>query len=292
MIKYGVESDFKEVVSKAEILAQAVPWIRSLAGRFVVVKVGGEILLDEQRAQQFAQDIVLLHSVGIKVLVVHGGGPQISSLSNKLGVTPHFVEGQRVTDEATLEVTAMVLLGDVNRKLVSLVNRATNVAFGVSGIDAGILLVAPASGPLGLVGDVELVRCEPILRLIDGGFIPVLASLGVDRAGQVYNVNADLAAGQIAAAIGAEKFVVLTNVAGLYESYPDRGSLISEIDCSSLRVLLGSGKLEGGMIPKIRAILAAIEGGVNRAHILDGRIKHALLLEFFTREGIGTMIYP
>lgn len=292
MIKYGVELDLEEVVSKAEILAQAVPWIRSLAGRFVVVKVGGEILLDEQRAQQFAQDIVLLHSVGIKVLVVHGGGPQISSLSNKLGVTPQFIDGQRVTDEATLEVTAMVLLGEVNRKLVSLVNRAAKIAFGVSGIDAGMLLVSPASSALGLVGNVELVRCDPILRLIEGGFIPVVASLGVDRAGRVYNVNADLAAGQIAAAIGAEKFVVLTNVAGLYESYPDRGSLISEIDCSSLRALLSSGKLEGGMIPKIHAILTAIEGGVNRAHILDGRIKHTLLLEFFTREGIGTMIYP
>jgi acetylglutamate kinase len=278
------------VVAKAAILAEALPYIQEFAGTTVVVKYGGHAMDDPALADLFAQDVVLMRHVGMNPVVVHGGGPQISDLMQRLGKEPEFVDGLRVTDAETVDIVRMALVGKVNREIVASVNRHGSYAVGLSGEDAGLITVSMRDERLGFVGDVSSIDASILERLLNEELIPVIATIGVDEAGQAYNINADTVAGAIAAAVGAEKLVYLTDVAGLYADYPDESTLISRIDVAGLTQLEAAGKLSEGMIPKVRSCVDALQRGVRRAHILDGRTPHALLLEFFTREGIGTMI--
>ena len=282
----------KEVGEKAAILAEALPYIREFSGKTVVIKYGGNAMDDPALADLFAQDVVLMRLVGMNPVVVHGGGPQISDLMRRLGKEPEFVDGLRVTDAESVDIVRMALVGKVNREIVAALNQHGSYAVGLSGEDAGLIKVTMRDERLGFVGDVDTIDPSIVVRLTREELIPVIATVGIDDAGQAYNVNADTVAGAIAAALQAEKLVYLTNVAGLYEDYPDESSLISRIDIAGLEKLEANGKLSEGMIPKIRSCVDALGAGVARAHILDGRIPHALLLEFFTREGVGTMVHP
>jgi acetylglutamate kinase len=275
---------------KAGILAEALPYIKEFSGKIVVVKYGGHAMEDPALADLFAQDVVLMRLVGMNPVIVHGGGPQITELMQRLGKEPEFVDGLRVTDAETIDIVRMALVGKVNREIVSSLNRHGSYAVGLSGEDASLITVSMRDERLGFVGDVTSIDPSILVRLLNEDLIPVIATVGVDDAGQAYNVNADTVAGAIAQAMRAEKLVYLTDVAGVYGDYGDESSLISRIDADGLAKLLASGKADGGMIPKLQSCVHALEGGVRRAHILDGRIPHALLLEFFTREGIGTMI--
>jgi acetylglutamate kinase len=230
--------------------------------------------------------------VGMNPVVVHGGGPQISDLMRRLGKEPEFVDGLRVTDAETVDIVRMALVGKVNREIVAAVNQHGSYAVGLSGEDAGLITVGPRDERLGFVGDVRRIDPSILERLLREELIPIVATVGVDEAGQAYNVNADTVAGAIAEALSAEKLVYLTNVTGLYRDLADEESLISHIDATGLRDLIDTGAISQGMIPKLRSCVDALKAGVARAHILDGRIPHALLLEFFTREGIGTMVIP
>ncbi|HUF84602.1 MAG TPA: acetylglutamate kinase, partial [Acidimicrobiia bacterium] len=253
---------------------------------------GGSAMEDPALADLFAQDVVLMRLVGMNPVVVHGGGPQISDLMRRLGKEPEFVDGLRVTDAETVDIVRMALVGKVNREIVASLNQHGSYAVGLSGEDAGLITVEARDERLGFVGDVRRIDPSILSRLIREELIPVVATVGVDEAGQAYNVNADTVAGAIAEALTAEKLVYLTNVTGLYRDLADEGSLISRIDVAGLGALVDGGGASEGMIPKLRSCLEALKGGVARAHILDGRIPHALLLEFFTREGIGTMVVP
>jgi acetylglutamate kinase len=277
---------------KAGILAEALPYIREFSGKTVVIKYGGSAMEDPALADLFAQDVVLMRLVGMNPVVVHGGGPQISDLMRRLGKEPEFVDGLRVTDAETVDIVRMALVGKVNREIVASVNRHGSYAVGLSGEDAGLITVDARDERLGFVGDVRRIDPSILARLIREELIPIVATVGVDDAGQAYNVNADTVAGAIAEALTAEKLVYLTNVTGLYRDLADEGSLVSRIDATGLAELVDGGGVSEGMIPKLRSCLDAFKGGVARAHILDGRIPHALLLEFFTREGIGTMVAP
>jgi acetylglutamate kinase len=279
-----------EVLEKAQILSEALPYIREFTGRTVVIKYGGHAMEDPALADLFAQDVVLMRLVGMNPVVVHGGGPQISDLMRRLGKEPEFVDGLRVTDAESVDIVRMALVGKVNREIVSSVNQHGSLAVGLSGEDAGLIKVEMRDERLGFVGDVTSIDPSIVHRLINEELIPVIATVGVDELGQAYNINADTVAGAIALAMEAEKLVYLTDVAGLYADYPDESSLISRTDVDGLEQMLASGAADGGMIPKLESCARALRGGVRRAHILDGRIPHALLLEFFTREGIGTMI--
>lgn len=280
---------------KARVLTEALPYIRLWWGKRVVIKVGGEVLDDEAMLSTFATDVVLMRYVGMEPIVVHGGGRQISAAMSRFGKEPVFVGGNRVTDADTVQIVKMVLLGQVNKQLVAAMTSHGAKAAGISGEDGGMLHARRALGPsgedLGFVGEVDKVDPAIIESLIEGEFIPVIAPVGSDGVNS-YNINADLAAGAIAGAIGAEKIVFLTNVPGLYADLGDRDSLISKVDAGALRSMLAQERLSAGMIPKIGAAVDAIEAGVPRAHILDGRVPHALLLEIFTDEGVGTMVTP
>jgi acetylglutamate kinase len=280
----------RDAGAKATILAEALPYIREFSGKTVVIKYGGNAMEDPDLAELFAQDVVLMRLVGMSPVVVHGGGPQISDLMRRLGKEPEFVDGLRVTDAETVDIVRMALVGKVNREIVSSVNRHGSYAVGLSGEDAGLINVAARDEKLGFVGDVRRIDPSILERLLREELIPVVATVGVDDAGQAYNVNADTVAGAIAESLRAEKLVYLTNVAGLYGDFADEASLISRIDVDRLAALADDGVLSDGMIPKVRSCVEAVKSGVSRAHILDGRIPHALLLEFFTREGIGTMV--
>jgi acetylglutamate kinase len=280
------------IQEKAGILSEALPYIREFSGKTVVVKYGGNAMDDPALADLFAADIVLMRLVGMNPVVVHGGGPQITDLMRRLGKEPEFVDGLRVTDAESVDIVRMALVGKVNREIVSALNQHGSYAVGLSGEDAGLIKVTMRDERLGFVGDVESIDPSIIERLTREELIPVIATIGVDHDGQAYNVNADTVAGAIAAALPAEKLVYLTNVEGLYADYPDQASLISNIDIAGLERLEAEGKLSEGMIPKIHSCVDALRNGVARAHILDGRIPHALLLEFFTREGVGTMVTP
>ena len=280
----------RDAGKKATILAEALPYIREFSGKTVVIKYGGNAMEDPGLADLFAQDVVLMRLVGMNPVVVHGGGPQISDLMRRLGKEPEFVDGLRVTDAETVDIVRMALVGKVNREIVSSVNRHGSYAVGLSGEDAGLINVAARDEKLGFVGDIRRIDPSILERLIREELIPVVATVGVDDAGQAYNVNADTVAGAIAESLRAEKLVYLTNVTGLYGDLADEASLISRIDVDRLAALADDGVLSEGMIPKVRSCVEAVKSGVSRAHILDGRIPHALLLEFFTREGIGTMV--
>jgi acetylglutamate kinase len=280
----------RDAGAKATVLAEALPYIREFSGKTVVIKYGGNAMEDPELAELFAQDVVLMRLVGMNPVVVHGGGPQISDLMRRLGKEPEFVDGLRITDAETVDIVRMALVGKVNREVVASVNRHGSFAVGLSGEDAGLITVGPRDERLGFVGDIRRIDPSILERLVREELIPVVATVGVDDAGQAYNVNADTVAGAIAEALRAEKLVYLTNVAGLYGDLSDESSLISRIDVDRLAALVDGGGLSEGMIPKARSCVDAVKSGVTRAHILDGRIPHALLLEFFTREGIGTMV--
>jgi acetylglutamate kinase len=279
-----------EVLEKASVLAEALPYIREFSGRTIVIKYGGHAMDDPALADLFAQDVVLMRLVGMNPVVVHGGGPHISDLMRRLGKEPEFVDGLRVTDAESVDIVRMALVGKVNREIVAALNQHGSLAVGLSGEDAGLIKVEMRDERLGFVGDVSSIDPSIVHKLVNEELIPVIATVGVDELGQAYNINADTVAGAIAHAMQAEKLVYLTDVAGLYADYPDESSLISRTDVDGLEQVLASGQADGGMIPKLQSCLHALHGGVRRAHILDGRIPHALLLEFFTREGIGTMI--
>jgi acetylglutamate kinase len=281
-----------EVLEKAHVLAEALPYIREFTGRTVVVKYGGHAMADPALADLFAQDVVLMRLVGMNPVVVHGGGPQISDLMRRLGKQPEFVDGLRVTDAESVDIVRMALVGKVNREVVAALNQHGSYAVGLSGEDAGLIKVEMRDERLGFVGDIASIDPSIVHKLTNEELIPVIATVGVDELGQAYNVNADTVAGAIALALQAEKLVYLTDVAGIYADYPDESSLMTRLDLDGLEALLRDGKVDGGMIPKLESCLHALRGGVRRAHVLDGRIPHALLLEFFTREGIGTMVLP
>ena len=279
-----------DAASKTAVLIEALPYIRRFWGKVVVVKYGGNAIEDDAAVASFAEDIALMRSVGMRVVVVHGGGPQIGALMERLGKVPEFRDGLRVTDAETLEIARMVLVGKVNRDIVSAINRHGPLAVGLSGEDAGLIRASARSPELGFVGDVSAVNADILDRLLAEELIPVVATIGVDAAGQAFNINADSAAAAIAAAVDAEKLVYLTNVDGLRRDVDDAASLIREIGAGELQLMLDRGALQGGMKPKAEACLEAVRAGVGHVHMLDGRAPHALLLEIFTREGIGTMV--
>jgi acetylglutamate kinase len=289
-VSTDIDPRVRDAGAKATILAEALPYIREFSGKTVVIKYGGSAMEDPDLADLFAQDVVLMRLVGMNPVVVHGGGPQISDLMRRLGKEPEFVDGLRVTDAETVDIVRMALVGKVNREIVASVNRHGSYAVGLSGEDAGLITVGQRDDKLGFVGDIRRIDPSILERLLREELIPVVATVGVDEAGQAYNVNADTVAGAIAESLRAEKLVYLTNVAGMYSDLADQASLISRIDVDRLAALVDAGALSEGMIPKARSCIDAVKSGVSRAHILDGRIPHALLLEFFTREGIGTMV--
>ena len=276
----------------AGVLTEALPYIQRFRNAIVVVKFGGNALADggdvAAALASFAGDIVLMRAVGLLPIVVHGGGPQISEMLSRLGIEARFERGLRVTDKATLDVARMVLAGKVNREIVSAINVHGPIAVGVSGEDAGLLLATPTDPKLGFVGDVASVNPALLHKLLAEDLIPVIATIGTDASGQAYNINADTAAGAIAAAVGARKLVMLTNVSGLRRDAKDVATLISRITVDELDDMLPT--LDGGMIPKVESCIFAVRGGVPEAHMLDGTVPHVVLVELFTDSGIGTMI--
>ncbi len=295
-------NEAKTAAEKAAILIEALPYIKKFHGHTVVIKYGGNAMVSEELKSKVIEDIVLMKLVGIKVIVVHGGGPEINAMLKKLDIKSQFINGLRVTDENVMEVVEMVLAGRVNKSIVNLLNRQGAQAVGICGEDGQLLRVdkqfttclddegneIPCD--LGYVGSVKEVNAGLLEMLLDGGYLPVISPIGTDESGQIYNINADSAAGEIAAAMRAEKLVLLTDVAGLYADFSDPESIISHIDAAGVEEMLGSGAIAGGMIPKVNCCLDALRGGVRSAHILDGRQPHSLLLEIFTNKGIGTMV--
>jgi acetylglutamate kinase len=282
---------------KAAVLVEALPWLRRFAGAVVVLKYGGNAMVDDELKRAFAQDVVFLRSAGLRPVVVHGGGPQISAMLDKLGIDTDFRGGLRVTTPEAMDVVRMVLVGQVGRELVGLISAAGGRAVGLSGEDAGLFLarrrgalVDGVEVDVGLVGDVVDVDPAAVLDLIDAGRVPVVSTVAPDGEGQVLNVNADTAAAALAVALRAEKLVVLTDVEGLYARWPDRSSLLSTVRAGELERLLPG--LQAGMVPKMEACVRAVRGGVPQATVIDGRMRHSVLLEVFTPEGVGTMVLP
>jgi acetylglutamate kinase len=283
-----------EAMTKASVLTEALPYIRTYRGQTVVVKVGGEALDDPQLATMVAEDMALLSLVGVRLIVVHGGGPQVSAAMQQAGIEPRFIAGLRVTDDASMEVVSRVLVGSMNTALVGRLRQAGLSAVGLSGVDAGLIEAVATSGPegedLGRVGRVDVVRPELLTTLLEQDYTPVIASIAPSADGVALNINADAVAGAIASAVGAAKLVYLTNVEGLYRDLGDEGSLVSEMKSGELEGMLTS--LSAGMRPKAASAVDALNGGVAKVHILDGRVQHALLLEIFTEDGIGTQVLP
>ncbi|WP_024793023.1 acetylglutamate kinase [Tomitella biformata] len=284
-------------MDKAYVLAEALPWLQQFRGRKVVIKYGGNAMIDDDLKRAFAADMVFLRTVGIQPVVVHGGGPQISAMLARLGMEGEFRGGFRVTTPEVMDIVRMVLFGQVGRELVGLINAHGPYAVGISGEDAHLftaqqrnVMVDGVSTDIGLVGDIASVNPDAVLDLIDAGRIPVVSTIAPDSDGVVHNVNADTAAGALAAAIGAEKLVILTDVEGLYTDWPNKDSLVTRIDTEALEQLLP--RLDSGMVPKMEACLRAVRGGVPSAHVIDGRLAHSILLELLTEEGIGTMVTP
>ncbi|KQX75687.1 MULTISPECIES: acetylglutamate kinase [Aeromicrobium] len=289
--------DWKEATDKAATLAKALPWLKKYHGKVIVVKYGGNAMTDESLKRAFAEDIVFMRLAGFKPVVVHGGGPQISRMLDRLGIESEFRGGLRVTTPETMDVVRMVLTGQVGRELVGLLNQHGDLAVGMSGEDGGLFtaqrtmpVIDGVETDIGLVGEVVGVRPEAVQDLIDAGRIPVVSTVAPDASGQVHNVNADTAAAALAVALGAEKLLVLTDVEGLYADWPNSSDVIGEISPESLAELIPT--LSTGMIPKMAACLKAVEEGVKRATVIDGREPHAVLLEIFTDEGVGTQVVP
>jgi acetylglutamate kinase len=278
------------LIEKADVLVEALPYIQRFRSKTLVIKYGGHAMTDAELRTSFARDVVLLRAIGVDPVVVHGGGPQIEGLLQRLGKQSTFVDGRRVTDDETMEVVEMVLGGRLNREIVELLNRAGGPSIGLTGNDGSMLQVRRRvvdGRDLGRVGEVVAVDPGPIRAVSEAGYVPVVAPLGVDPSGLTYNVNADEAAGAIARALGAEKLILLTDVEGVKDA---SGRLISRLTREEVRKLLAEGAIQGGMIPKVECCLDALAGGVDRTHIIDGRILHAVLLEVFTDVGVGTLI--
>lgn len=287
------ESEYirKAEATRVRVLSEALPYIQQFAGRTVVVKYGGAAMKDSTLKDKVIRDVVFLACVGLRPVVVHGGGPEINSWLEKLGIEPQFKNGLRVTDAATMDVVEMVLVGRVNKELVSLINRAGGKAVGLCGKDGNLIKARPEGrAGIGFVGEVNSVDIKLIESLVGSGYIPVVSSVAADEMGQAYNINADTVAGELAAALGAEKMILLTDTAGILKDYKDPSTLIARVDIQEARQLIESGVVGGGMIPKVNCCVRSLAQGVRAAHIIDGRIPHALLLEIFTDEGIGSMI--
>jgi len=287
--------EMQPMIHRAEVLLEALPYLQSFQGKTLVIKYGGSAMEKADLKEQFARDVLLLRLIGIRPVIVHGGGPQIGALMKKLGKEPHFVGGMRVTDPETMELVEMVLVGKLNKEIVGLINVHGGRAVGLSGKDGNLLRARKrlhrmpdgSSVDIGLVGEVETVNADMIRLLEDNGLIPVIAPVGVGAQGESYNVNADLVAGEVAAALRAEKLIHLTDVQGING---EDGRLVSRLTKRDAERLIKANVIEGGMLPKVESALRALEGGAAKAHIIDGRIPHAVLLEVFTHEGIGTEI--
>jgi acetylglutamate kinase len=281
-----------QALGKAEVLIEALPWIKEATGKTVVIKYGGAAMIDAELRENVMSDIVLMKIIGLNPVIVHGGGNDISRLSEQLGLPVEFKDGMRVTPPEVMDIVKMVLIGKVNQELVAQLNAHGHIAVGLNGADGHIIQAEQKSEELGQVGNVVGIDTTLLVDLIAGDYIPIIASVAVGADGQSYNVNADVAAGEIAAAIGAHKVIFLTDVDGLYRDYPNKDSLISRLNLTKLHELLEGGELTKGMIPKLQACERAVSAGVSRAHILNGTIPHSLLLEVFTNEGVGTMVVP
>ena len=283
---------FKEQeATRVRVLSEALPYIQKFANRTIVIKYGGAAMKDGRLKAGVIRDIVFLSCVGVRPIVVHGGGPEINIWLDKLGIEPQFKDGLRVTDANTMDVVEMVLVGRVNKELVSLINQAGTSAVGLCGKDGNLIQARPVGKEgIGFVGEVTNINPELIQSLVDNGYVPVISSVAADENGQAYNINADTVAGEIAASLNAEKLILLTDTPGILENYHDPSTLLTKLDINKLRKLIEDGIVSGGMIPKVNCCVRSLAQGVGAAHILDGRIPHALLLEIFTDEGIGSMI--
>ena len=277
--------------TRVRVLSEALPYIQQFAGRTVVVKYGGAAMKDSELKDTVIRDIVFLSCVGLRPIVVHGGGPEINSWLDKLGIEAQFKNGLRVTDAPTMDVVEMVLVGRVNKEIVALINQAGGKAVGLCGKDGNLIKARPQGQEgIGFVGDVSGIDVTILNTLVENGYIPVVSSVAADESGQSYNINADTVAGEIAAALNAEKLILLTDTRGILENYKDPSTLIPKLDIQEARDLIGTGVVAGGMIPKVNCCVRSLAQGVKAAHILDGRIPHSLLLEIFTDVGIGTML--
>ncbi|XGB42794.1 MAG: acetylglutamate kinase [Nodosilinea sp. LVE1205-7] len=276
---------------RVRILSEALPYIQQFRGRTVVVKYGGAAMKDSNLKADVIRDIVFMACVGIRPVVVHGGGPEINFWLDKLGIEPQFKDGLRVTDAPTMDVVEMVLVGRVNKELVSLINQAGGQAVGLCGVDGNLITARPQGAQgVGFVGEVSNIDSNVLKSLVEAGYIPIVSSVASDETGQAYNINADTVAGEIAAALGAEKLILLTDTRGILEDYKDPSTLLPKLDIQRARALIDAGIVSGGMIPKVNCCVRSLAQGVGAAHILDGRIPHALLLEIFSDLGIGSMI--
>lgn len=283
----------KDTITRATVLVEALPYIQKFFNKVIVVKYGGNSMINDELKKAVMKDIVLLTLVGIKVVLVHGGGPEISSMLKAMGKESVFIDGLRYTDEVTAEVAGMVLAGKVNKNLVSLIHQNNGKAIGLCGLDGGMIQVEKLKGEvdLGFVGDINNVEVSPITVALDNGFIPIIASIGADKNGQIYNINADTAAVAIASALKAEKLISMTDIRGLMMDTNDEDSLISRIHIDDVPALIEKGIISGGMIPKIQSCVNGIKSGIKEAVIIDGRIEHAILIELFSDAGIGTLLY-
>jgi len=284
----------EELIKKADILIESLPYMKEYSNKTVVIKYGGNAMINQDLMVSVLEDITLLKYVGVNPVIVHGGGPVISENLKKLNLESDFYQGLRVTNKEIMEVVEQALLGKVNSQIVSLANLAGNKAVGLSGKDNNLIQAKKYEledgFDLGHVGEIKKINPEILITMIDNGYLPIVAPVGVDEAGMSYNINADLVAGELAAALGAEKLILLTNVEGILDNPEDKNSLISRLKVAEAQEMIKDGKIVGGMIPKVDSCITALNKGVNRTHILDGRIPHALLLEIFTESGIGTMI--
>lgn len=286
------KSRIASTMGKAKIFTEAAPYIKAFKGKTVVIKYGGSAMTSHELRDSFAGDITLLSLVGIKPVIVHGGGPQITSAMGQSGIEPKWVDGLRVTDSETIRVVQSVLAGEVNPDIVRLLSGHGAVAAGVTGIDGGLFTAIPKDERLGFVGEIESVDPTLVLGMLNQGIVPVVAPLALGVDGHAYNLNADTAAGALAEALGAAKLVYLTDVEGLYSDLGDEETLLPRVGITELEAMIASGSASAGMVPKLRSCISAMHAGVPQAHILDGRVQHAVLLEVFTPEGIGTMIEP
>jgi len=276
---------------RVQVLSEALPYLQAFAGQTIVVKYGGAAMKDPSLKAQVIRDVVLLACVGLRPVVVHGGGPEINAWLDKLGIEPQFRNGLRVTDAPTMDVVEMVLVGRVNKELVSLINRAGGLAIGLCGKDGNLFKARPQGRTeIGFVGEVSSVDIQVLVPLIESGYIPVISSVSEDSTGQAYNINADTVAGELAAALGAEKLILLTDTAGILQDYHDLNTLIRRLDIQQARDLIATGVVSGGMIPKVNCCVRSLAQGVRAAHIIDGRIPHSLLLEIFSDSGVGSML--
>ncbi|MBQ9801886.1 MAG: acetylglutamate kinase [Clostridia bacterium] len=275
---------------RAQVLAQALPHIKRYNGKVIVVKYGGNAMINEELKQQVMEDIVLLHLIGVKIVLVHGGGPEISDLMKRLGMQPKFVDGLRVTDKETVDVVQMVLAGKVNKTLVNLLEMQGGKAMGISGMDGRLIEATPKSEKLGFVGNITKVNIEPVTDLLEKGYIPVVSTVGCDRNGNTYNINGDTAAACIAGALGAERLIMMTDIAGILADKDDPSTLIPELTVEEAKKLYADGIISGGMIPKVDCCIEAIERGVRKVIIMDGCVPHSILMELLTNEGAGTMV--